>query len=364
MRPRAFDLVFCVNAVIVTAALLWTGCACTGNGGKDEPAEPKEFVASSWNGEFLLAVSKAYETFAETDEMPVYVNVEGVEYGQAKYFSASCSIMELIESHPDDWQKQPDVEIPKYSSGSVMQWNTFEQDSISLDALKWAISKMTGYAEEKGMYPNYCCFGTRTWKSDRSGDSSVDYNYEPETERYVGNLLFRQALVAMARVMDYYRHNLSLPGKVSVWWSDFLRSASNCPVDDGTVVSAMKEATSGKSTDREKAEAIFTYARDKWEWENYSNTRKGAVATINAKGGNCCDMAHAIVAMSRAAGIPARYIHGQCYFSSSVIGHVIPEIYVDDEWFICDATNKNSTFGHPVWKGMETFNGLYSELPF
>lgn len=357
MKKTLIQALFCLVTLMCGA--------CTGqskdDGGKDTP---KEFIPTSWNGEFLKAISDAYETFSETDEMPVSVNVEGITYSQAKYFSAACGILDLIEAYPDTWQERPDVEIPKYSAGGVMQWNTFEQDEISLDAVKWMIWRMREYASGKGMYPNYCSFGTRTWKDDRSGDSTVELNYKSDKEEYVGNIVFRQALVVMSRIMNHYKNNLMLPEKTSSWWSGFLGSTSNCPVDDPLVLSTMKEAISGKVTAREKAEAIFTYARDNWTWEDYYNTKKGAVGTINAKGGNCCDMAHAIIAMSRAAGLPARYIHGQCYFSKSVIGHVIPEIFVDGEWFICDATNKNSAFGRPVWKGMQTFNGLYNELPF
>ena len=67
--------------------------------------------------------------------------------------------------------------------------------------------------------------------------------------------------------------------------------------------------------------------------------------------------------MCRATGIPARYLHGQCYYSS-VEGHVIPEIYVDGKWWIADPTNNDSTWGTPKWKGMETFNGRYNVLEF
>ena len=351
------------NILLVAACLVFSMCGGAGQG-KEDDVEVKEFKVASWNGAFLKAVSDAYDAFVETDEMPVSVNVEGNTYSRAKYFSAACDLLDLIEAFPDNWQEQPDVEIPKYSAGGVMQWNTFEQDEISLDAVKWMARRMNEYASEKGVYPNYCCFGTRIWKDDRSGDSTVKLNYNSDNEEYVGNIVFSQALVIMSRILNHYKNNLALPDKVSTWWSDFLRNTSNCPSDEPVVVSAMKEATNGKTTAREKAEAIYTYARNNWDWEDYYNTRKGAVRTINEKGGNCCDMAHAIIAMSRAAGIPSRYIHGQCYFSKSVIGHVIPEIFVDGEWFICDATNKNASFGHPVWKGMETFNGLYNELPF
>ncbi len=349
------------NLVIALAAGSMLLC-CSCRSENPTPQEPEVFTATSWNGEFLQAISDAYDEFVKTDEMPSMVNVEGINYTRSDCFSAAVGLLELIEAYPDTWQEQSEVEIPKYAGGSVMQNNTFEQDSISLDAVKWMIGKVKDYAAEHNAYPNYCNFGTRTWKSDFSGESTVEYNY---SEEYVGKLIFPAAVVIMARIMNYYRNNLVLPDKVSAWWSDFLRSSSNCPIDDPLVVSTMQTATEGLTTNHDKAVAIFEYARDKWEWEDYSNTRKGAVGTIEALGGNCCDLSHAIVAMSRAAGIPARYIHGQCYFSGGrVIGHVISEIYVDGQWVICDASNNSATFGTPTWKGMQTFNGLYSSLPF
>lgn len=115
MKKTLIQALFCLVTLMCGA--------CTGqskdDGGKDTP---KEFIPTSWNGEFLKAISDAYETFSETDEMPVSVNVEGITYSQAKYFSAACGILDLIEAYPDTWQERPDVEIPKYSAGGVMQW--------------------------------------------------------------------------------------------------------------------------------------------------------------------------------------------------------------------------------------------------
>ena len=238
MKKTLIQALFCLVTLMCGA--------CTGQSKDDSGKDtPKEFIPTSWNGEFLKAISDAYETFSETDEMPVSVNVEGITYSQAKYFSAACGILDLIEAYPDTWQERPDVEIPKYSAGGVMQWNTFEQDEISLDAVKWMIGRMREYASGKGMYPNYCSFGTRTWKDDRSGDSTVELNYKSDKEEYVGNIVFRQALVVMSRIMNHYKNNLMLPEKTSSWWSGFLGSTSNCPVDDPLVLSTMKEAISG-----------------------------------------------------------------------------------------------------------------------
>ncbi|MGZ7108545.1 MAG: transglutaminase-like domain-containing protein, partial [Methanobacterium sp.] len=48
----------------------------------------------------------------------------------------------------------------------------------------------------------------------------------------------------------------------------------------------------------------------------YYDTRYGALGTLNNRAGNCCDQTHLVVALSRAAGLPARYVHGDCTFAS------------------------------------------------
>ena len=129
----------------------------------------------------------------------------------------------------------------------------------------------------------------------------------------------------------------------------------------------MKKVIDGKTTDYEKAKALFEHSLNEWEWINYSNTGKGAVKTITDKEANCCDLSHALVAMSRAAGLKARYYHAQCKYikSGKVIGHVMAEIYVDGKWYLCDPSSTGTTFGnHEAWSVMQTFNGRYNELPF
>ncbi len=56
--------------------------------------------------------------------------------------------------------------------------------------------------------------------------------YKSDKEEYVGNIVFRQALVVISRIMNHYKNNLMLPEKTSSWWSGFLGSTSNCPVHD------------------------------------------------------------------------------------------------------------------------------------
>ena len=348
-----------------TCALLVAACACSKPDPKPEPEpEPEKpgFKLDSYNGQFARAISDAYDTFESTGALPVKVNVEGLEYNKGKYILAACMLMEKIDADAEHWQDE-DIDIPAAAFGDEYRYNTFDPDVIDMVHVRYMASRLLAYTKEKGAMPNYVTFP--------SGDASSP-GYLPKLTMVVtehDNLMnLRACMVVLARVFNYWVKNEGQwPEEVSSWPATFLDATRNCPKDDDLVKSTLAEALKGLSasaTDRERAEAIFKYTLEEWEWENYSNTSKGALGTIKAKGGNCCDLTHATLALCRQAGIPARYLHGQCYFTSGVIGHVIPEIYVDGKWWICDPSNNNSTFGTPVWKGMETFNGRYNELEF
>ncbi|HEX3012927.1 MAG TPA: transglutaminase-like domain-containing protein, partial [Methanobacterium sp.] len=93
----------------------------------------------------------------------------------------------------------------------------------------------------------------------------------------------------------------------------------------------------------------------------------GAVGTLNAKTGNCVDTAHLLIALERAAGIPARYEHVYAQFSSgNWYGHVIAQVYVNGQWYNADATSYSNTFGViKNWNtATATYYGTYATLPF
>ncbi|MBO4571652.1 MAG: hypothetical protein J5699_06985 [Bacteroidales bacterium] len=348
--------------LIVSAlcALMLTAVGC---GENLKPMKPEEkFTLDSYNGHFAQAISDAYDVFEETGSLPTSVNVEGITYNKGRYTIAACLLIDKIVSQPDTWQ---DEEIDLFSAafGDEYRWNTYDPDVIDFAHIKYMAGRMADYARNNGSLPNYVTFPS----SDQSSPGYMPKLLMVVTEH--DNMMnLRAAMVVLARTMNYFVKNEGKwPEEVSSWPSSYLAATRNCPKDDELVKSTLAAALknlSASATERQKAEAIFAYARDEWEWENYSNTKKGALGTIRAKGGNCCDLTHATLAMCRAAGIPARYLHGQCYFTSGVIGHVIPEIYVDGKWWICDPSNNSATFGTPTWKGMETFNGRYYELEF
>ena len=346
-------------------ALALAACGCKPAPAPEKPDGPETpvFKLDSYNGHFVQALSDAYDTFEQKGALPGSVNVEGLQYVRGKYIMAACILLDRITSDPEHWQ-DTDIELTDVAAGNDYRYNTFDPDVIDMAHVRYMADRVLTYTREHaGSMPNYVTFP--------SGDDKSP-GYLPQLTMVVtkhdNQMNLRACAVVLARVFNHYVKNEGQwPESVSSWPASYLDAVANCPKDDDLVKSTLAEALKGLAADatpRQKAEAIFKYTRDEWEWENYMNTRKGAVGTINAKGGNCCDLTHATIALCRQAGIPARYLHGQCYFSSGVIGHVIPEIYVDGKWWICDPSNNSATFGTPTWKGMETFNGRYNELEF
>ena len=345
-------------------ALIVATCACNKDNKEEGSDTPAEFSLDSYNGAFVKGLSDAYETFEKTGSLPATINVEGLEYNKGRYILAGCMLMEKIFTEQDTWQ-QTDIDIQPATFGDEYRWNTFDPDVIDMQHVRFMAGRLLNYALEKKALPNYVTFPS---------DDTTSPGYLPQLTMVVtkhDNLMnLRACMIVPTRVFNYFVKNEGeWPEEVSSWPSTYLSATRNCPIDDPVVIAARDAAIKGlpaDATDRQKAEAIYYYARDNWTWENYQNTKKGAVGTINAKAGNCCDLTHATIAMCRATGIPARYLHGQCYFGSSTEGegHLIPEIYVDGKWWICDPYSKKAEWGKPTWKGMETFNGRYYELEF
>ena len=118
---------------------------------------------------------------------------------------------------------------------------------------------------------------------------------------------------------------------------------------------------------KEKALAIFNYVRDQVSYSFYYDTAYGATGTLSRGYGNCVDQAHLVIALARAAGIPARYEHGTCVFSSgSTYGHVWAQILVDNVWVVADPTSSRNSFGvvNNWYTSSYSHHAYYSSLPF
>ncbi len=127
----------------------------------------------------------------------------------------------------------------------------------------------------------------------------------------------------------------------------YLSSTKNCQVKNKDIQDLAKTLTSKLKTDYEKGKKLFNWVRDNIQYKKYRNTLRGAVKTLKAKKGNCVDQSHLLVALSRASGIPARYVKGGgCKFTSGYVsGHIWTQLYINKKWVVADTTSPRNTFG-------------------
>lgn len=149
--------------------------------------------------------------------------------------------------------------------------------------------------------------------------------------------------------------------------SKYLKKSSNCQVGNSKIKNLVNSLTKGLTTANQKAEAIFDYVRDTISYSFYYDTKYGAVGTLNAKTGNCVDHSHLLVAMFRTAGLAARYVHGECRFSSgNTYGHVWVQVLIDNTWTVADATSSRNSLGNVANWNTKTYSyeGTYASLSF
>lgn len=202
----------------------------------------------------------------------------------------------------------------------------------------------------------------------------------------VGTIGYDGIVYALTRVVVYYGLTNQLPSAVSIKslklyepksvldkentitdLGPYLSASTNCQVSNEAIVALANQLTYGITNTLDKAIAIYNYVRDSISYSFYYDTHYGAVGTLNAKTGNCVDQSHLSIALYRAAGIPARYVHGTCSFSSGgVYGHVWSQVLIGDTWVVSDTTSTRNSFDNVVnWNNYNySLKGYYSSISF
>lgn len=146
--------------------------------------------------------------------------------------------------------------------------------------------------------------------------------------------------------------------------SIFLSDSNNCQVSN-TEIAALANRLAGKLTNPlDKAVAIYNYVRDTIGYGYYYDTKYGAVGTLHSKIGNCVDQSHLSIALYRAAGLPARYVHGTCLFNDGdTYGHVWTQVLVGDTWVVSDTISAANSLGRVAnWNNYNY--KLYGYFPY
>jgi transglutaminase-like putative cysteine protease len=79
------------------------------------------------------------------------------------------------------------------------------------------------------------------------------------------------------------------------------------------IVALAEQLSAGKGTACEKIEAFYNYIGNTLVY-SYNGNNWGAQAALGPMGADCTEYASLLIALSRAAGIPARYLEGLHYF--------------------------------------------------
>ena len=201
----------------------------------------------------------------------------------------------------------------------------------------------------------------------------------------LGEIRYESLVYLFSKVLSFEDTNNRLPSTVSVApWSTistpassstpvpaelqkYLAATANCQVTNSQIKALAASITAGKTSTYDKAAAIFNWVKNNLSYSFYYNTKYGAVGALNARTGNCVDTSHLVIALERAAGIPARYEHVYAKFSSgNWYGHVIAQVYVNGKWYYADASSNSNTFGViNNWStATATIKGYYASLPF
>ncbi|MCZ3366833.1 MULTISPECIES: transglutaminase domain-containing protein [Methanobacterium] len=193
----------------------------------------------------------------------------------------------------------------------------------------------------------------------------------------LGKIQYESAIYMYSKILNFYKTKKYLPVYVTMTpgiWNDlpsemqkYLQPTNNCQSNDPKIKSLASLLTKGITSTHDRGEKIFNWVRDNLGYSFYYNTRYGAVGTLNAKTGNCVDTSHLMIALARSAGIPARYVHGYCKFSSGTIyGHVWAQLYINGKWYDADGISIRNSLGEiNNWdKNKSTIEGTYAELPF
>ena len=237
----------------------------------------------------------------------------------------------------------PAAEIEVYNSSKAKVGNA------NFDLYTYCFAKILNFYRTDGYLPNWC-----TFESDVFDDTSIIPSNDTS-----------QGKVTTADSSDF-KKGLNEKNTVSDL-SQYLKAGGHCALNQA-IKNKAASLTKGLTTTAAKANAIFNYVRDGIEYSYYADSKKDASGTLSSGSANCCDQTNLVVALCRAAGIPARYSHAQgCTFSSGLVtGHVWAQILVGDTWYAADATSSRNKLGDINNWNTNSYNTLkqYALIPF
>jgi len=308
-------------------------------------------TGSSFTMTQIQNASASVKSYIETNnKLPNYVTIGTSQVTMAQFLQLLATSLLQISNGTNTAISIGNVSSPTNSTGDSIYGNINQTEFLKI------AQSIKSFIDSNGIAPNYA-------------SSSL------------GKVPYETLIYMFSKVVNYYGTNKVLPNYVSVDSTvanpgsysipsdlqQYLQATTNCQVTNSQIQALAKSITSGKTSTYDKAVAIFNWVRDNIGYSFYYNTKYGAVGVLSSKTANCVDTAHLLIALERAAGIPARYEHVYAKFSSgNWYGHVIAQVWINGKWYNADATSSSNTFGViKNWNtATATYYGTYATLPF
>ncbi len=284
------------------------------------------------------------KTYTENNhKLPNYVQISSRQISMPDFLRLMAVCTKRINSGSTSKITSKHINSPPTPSENVNNGNIYRSQYIDM------AQRIESFSDSNYMAPNYV----------RSS---------------IGNIRFENTVYIYSKILNYYKEHKTLPTYVYVSkWNNnqdpallpYLKPSLNCQSNDNSIISLSRNVASG--SDYDKANKIFNWVRDKVSYSFYYNTKKGALGTLNGRNGNCCDQTHLLIALCRAAGLPAKYVNGECTFrSGNRYGHVWGQVYVNNKWYTADAISSRNSFGViNNWNtATASIHGYYRELSF
>ncbi|OPY23012.1 MAG: Transglutaminase-like superfamily protein [Methanobacterium sp. PtaU1.Bin242] len=324
----------------------------------------------SFSSSQINSASSNVKSFIESNNrLPDYVTVSGVQVSMPQFLQLLTDNLLNLGSGLKTSVVLDAVNTPTNPSESVKSGNIYKSEYLTLaqtikssidstgiapdyvnsslgkiryETLIYTFSKILNFQNTNGRLPNYVSVTSWTGSSQTSSNQSTS---TPSEGTSTNNSATKTSPTSLQQ---------------------YLKSTTNAPSTNSAITSLTASITSGLTSDYDKATAIFNWVRDHITYSYYYNTKKGALGTLSSRTANCCDTSHLVVALARAAGIPARYQLGNCVFSSGTYGHVWAQLYVNGKWYYADAISKSNSFGVIKNWNLNTYTlrGTYATLPF
>ncbi len=327
---------------------------CTDSKGRNLSGMNSIYITTLISINSLIEASKNVKNYIESNyELPKTVNIGGTQYSTSQFlYLISLAIVNIKNN---DFKDISSIEVksPTNPIGSLDLDDLYTYVSLS--------KSVVDYILKNGIAPN-------SMHSD------------------VGTIGYESLIFALARVVAFYGDNNVLPTYTAIKsiqhplsvgpldsvntikdLTNYRQSSKNCQINNAAIKSLANSLTAGLTGELAKAKAIYNYVRNNIHYSYYYNTKYGATGTLTYKTGNCCDQAHLVVALCRASGLAARYVHGTCIFSSgNTYGHVWAQILVGNVWMVADPTSSRNSLGvvNNWYSSSCRIHGYYYSLNF